>query len=353
MNTSVSLKYLVGSIAASVLFAGCSAGSAQSAFAPPGAPQSAAQGDSAPGSPANITTLGLHGNARISVQPDHQRAWMSPDAKKHELLYVSDLDTDDVDVFAYPKTKLVGTLTGFDAPYGLCSDKNGDVFVAQLDGFNVVEYAHGGKSPINTLSVSGYPIGCSVDPKTGNLAVATYDGVSAPGGVFVFQHAGGNPKEYNAPNMYYYNPPAYDDHGNLFVETEELSSGGTHVVELPRGSGTFKSLYLNVTINFPGGVQWDGKYVALDDQLFGTTGGSGIYRIQVKGDVGTVVSEFALPGSCGSPDVLQPWIQGSNIIAPDVACKNVGIDKYPSGVNEEYLSGPEYPIGATVSEAKI
>ncbi|MFY9719314.1 MAG: hypothetical protein WAK16_06660 [Candidatus Cybelea sp.] len=353
MKISISLGHLLGGSAAAVLIAGCSAGATQSAFGPPVAAQSVAQADPSSSLSSSVMTLGLQSKLTINARPDGQHSWMSPDTKKKKLLYVSDPSTDDVYVFSYPETKLVGTLTGFNDPYGQCSDKAGDVFITQLEALNVVEYAHGGKTPINTLTVSGYPIGCSVDPKTGNLAVATFDGVSAPGGIFVFKHAMGSPTEHNAPNMYYYEPPAYDDRGNLFVETQELSYGGVHVVELPHGRDTFKSLFLNVTINFPGGAQWDGRYVALDDQLFGTTVGSGIYRVQVKGNVGTEVSEFALPGSCGSPDVLQPWIQGSTIIAPDAVCKNVGIDKYPSGVNEEYLSGVSKPIGASVSEVKI
>jgi hypothetical protein len=354
MNTSISVKYLVGSIAAAATFAGCSAGGAQSAFAPPAAVQNAARANSISPSPANVLTPAVPGKPAMTVRPDQRRSWMSPDSKKQELLYVSDQKTDDVYVYSYPKGTLEGTLTGFDTPYGQCTDKSGNVFIAQFNASDVVEYAHGGTSPIKTLDLTGqYPVGCSVDPKTGDLAVAAFVSDNYPGGVSVFRHAAGTPKEYQAPNMYYYFPPAYDDRGNLFVEVEGSSSGATSVVELPRGGATFKGLYLDVTINFPGGVVWDGSHVDLDDQLFSASGGSGIYRVQIEGSIGTMTDEFALPGSCGYSDVVQPWVQGSRITGPDTYCGTVGIDKYPGGANQRYLSGTQYPIGATVSEAKI
>ena len=348
MNSSISVKYVLGSIAAAAFFAGCSAGGGQSAFAPPVA---AAHVNPSSPSSANVMTPGVAGRLPINVQPDHQPSWMSPDAKKQALLYVSDQKTNDVYVYSYPAGKLVGTLTGFATPYGQCTDKSGNVYITQFDASDVTEYAHGGTNPIKTLDIPGQypPLGCSVDRKTGNLAVATFNS----GGVFVFSHASGTPKDYTAADLYYYYPPAYDNRGNLFVEAEGNSSGGTHVLELPRGSGTFKALFLNVTINFPGGVQWDGKHVDLDDQLYSASGNSGIYQVHVKGKLGTMTGEFALPGSCGHSDIVQPWVQGSKIVAPDTYCGTVGIDDNPGGANLRYLSNTQYPIGATVSEAKI
>jgi hypothetical protein len=350
MNTPISLKYVLGSIAAAAIFAGCSAGGAQSAFAPSAAAQNPANAN--PGTPlsANVLTPALPGKAAMNVQPDHQRSWMSPDSKKQSLLYVSDQTTDDVYVYSWPLGKLVGTLTGFAAPYGQCADKAGNVFITQFNAYDVVEYAHGGTNPINTFDVPApsQPVGCSVDPRNGNLAVATV----LPGGIFVFPHGTGTPIEYNAPNMYYYFPPAYDNRGNLFVEAEAEGTSGTHVFELPNGRSEFNELFLNVTINFPGGAQWDGAHVDLDDQEFSSSTGSGIYQVQIKGKFGTMTGEFAFPGSCGDSDVVQPWVQGSKIVAPDASCGTVGIDYFPGGVNEMYLSGTQHPVGAAVSQAK-
>ncbi len=352
MNTSISLKYLVGSIVAAAILAGCSAGPAQSSFAPP-ATQGASGNPSPPASAVSMS-LAMSGKAKVNVQPDHGQSWMSPNAKKQPLLYVSDQTTNDVYVYSFPTGKLMGTLTGFDAPYGQCTDAHGNIFITQFNSSKVTEYAHGGTAPINTLSVSGeYPTGCSIDPKTGNLAVATFINDNYPGGIFVFAHAKGMATEYKAPDMYYYFPPAYDNRGNLYVETEGPTSGGTIVQELPHGSGTFESLYLNVTIHFPSGVQWDGKALDLGDQSFSPSEGSGIYRMQVKGNFATMTSEFLLPGSCGFSDVVQPWVQASKIVAPDAFCGTVGIDSKIGGANQKYLTNTQYPMGATVSTVKL
>src|ERR1700729_644904 len=60
------------------------------------------------------------------AEPDS--SWMSPEAKSHDLLYV--VSGSNVDVFTYPGGTLVGTLTGFEYPLGLCSDSNGNVWIA-------------------------------------------------------------------------------------------------------------------------------------------------------------------------------------------------------------------------------
>ncbi len=46
-----------------------------------------------------------------------------------------------------PSGSSAGTLTGFDAPYGMCADKKGDVFMNNFYGGTSVEYKHGGTSP--------------------------------------------------------------------------------------------------------------------------------------------------------------------------------------------------------------
>ena len=97
------------------------------------------------------------------------------------LLYVTDTVTSDVYVFSYPKGKLKQTLTGFTDPAGECADAQGNVFISNTGGSNIVEYAHGGTTPIATLKDPGFfPIGCSVNPLTGDLAVTNFP-PAAPG----------------------------------------------------------------------------------------------------------------------------------------------------------------------------
>ncbi len=103
---------------------------------------------------------------------------MLPEAKGDHLLYVSGPGTGKAYVYSYPGAKLVGTLTGFVASLGVCTDKAGDVWIADDTGGGLrpgtmIEYAHGGTTPIATLNDGDPPLNCSVDATTGNLAVAS------------------------------------------------------------------------------------------------------------------------------------------------------------------------------------
>lgn len=74
-----------------------------------------------------------------ATNPDHSRSWMAPAAKKSKaLLYISDAGTDDVYVYAYPSLAVVGTLTGFSTPAGMCVDKTGDVFVVNYGASDIL-----------------------------------------------------------------------------------------------------------------------------------------------------------------------------------------------------------------------
>src|SRR5262249_50697935 len=121
---------------------------------------------------------------------NHGKSWMLPDAGKQWLLYVSDGSSGTVDVYNYRVRagKLYGQITGFSAPYGQCVDKSGNVYIADLGSSKIYEFAHGGTTPIATATDDyGFPIGCSVDPTTGNVAVSNFNGPSyGPGGIDIF-----------------------------------------------------------------------------------------------------------------------------------------------------------------------
>jgi hypothetical protein len=85
--------------------------------------------------------------------------------------------TDEVDIYnANGKSnKLMGQITGFNEPYGMCADKSGNVYVTNMQAQNILEYAHGGTTAINTITDTyGDPGGCSINPKTGDLAVTNF-----------------------------------------------------------------------------------------------------------------------------------------------------------------------------------
>jgi hypothetical protein len=267
-----------------------------------------------------------------------------------DLLYISDTGTSDVYVYSYPSDKLVGTLKDFRDPGGECVDKNGNVFITNTGDDEILEFAHGGTSPIATLSDPGYfPFGCSIDPTTGNLGVANTSASSGsgPGNVVVYTHAKGKPKgDYTDPNINEMLLCGYDDKGNLFVDGFTKGSGsGFAFAELRSGGTTLTNIELNQSIGSPGGVQWDGKHVAVGDESTNV-----VYQFNVSGKKGTRVGSTPLTGAS---EVVQFWIAGSKLIGPDAGAEDVGIWKYPAGgAALKTITGLYVPLGATLSEVQ-
>jgi hypothetical protein len=280
---------------------------------------------------------------------------MARDAVSQDLLYVTSLGTDDVYVYSYPQGHLQGRLTGFYQPLGECVDKAGDVFIANTLAGNIREYAHGGTSPIATLSDPDYPGACAVDPTTGNLAVTNANSPTANSFVSIYKGAKGHPKgHYMDPHISVMYNCGYDDSGNLFVDG--VTSGSAfRFAELPRGMNSFRNITLNESISWPGGVQWDGKYIAVGDY-----DGAVVHQFTIHGTKGKKVGSTSF-GS-GAQYVEGFWIQGSTIVAPDnfiisgsKGYSNVLLYKYPAGgnatkvINERRRVSPVY--GSVVSLA--
>lgn len=318
------------------------------------------------GAQPQFQPLGVTPSTKLAAHVPVGRSWILPQAKNSDLLYVSDLLAQVVDIYTYGHGyKLVGTLTGFFNPEGLCVDKAGDVYVTNdtSDGVHqITEYAHGATTPIRTIDdPDGRANGCSVDPTTGNLAVADFWGPSEGiGNVAVYPKASGSPTSYSISQIYYYYYCGYDDKGNLFVDGEtEGSVFG--LGELPKGGNTLNFVSVDQTIYLPGGVQWDGKYLAVGDQVavkrnFTST----IYQFAINGSSGTTVNTMVLTGSS---QVAQFWIPrihngarrryGDRLIGPDQNGKDTLIWDYPSGGYPiATISGETDPIGATLSLVK-
>lgn len=246
---------------------------------------------------------------------------MDPTAKNAPLIYASDAASGTVDVYNYKRPKkLLGQITGFQLPFGECSDALGHVFVTDYDAADIVEFDHGSTTPVKTLSDSwGSPIGCSVDPTTGNLAISNY---SNPGNVSVYVK--GSWLHWYITYWQKYWSPGYDNQGNLFVQG--LYDDGTpRFDELPAGGTYFSDISLDFTINNPGSVMFDGTYMALTDQEYGgRQSQAGIYRVSISGSTGTAVSSIELTDTC-SPSgpftvMYQPWIYKGNVVSGNLYC---------------------------------
>jgi hypothetical protein len=290
-------------------------------------------------------------------------SWIAPGAKSGDLLYVSDLLAQVVDIYTYGHQyhKLVGMLTGFFNPEGLCVDKAGDVWVTNdtSEGVHqITEYAHGGTTPIQTLNdPDGRANGCSVNPKTGDLAVADFWGPTEQiGNVAIYAHASGNPTFYSNPNIFYYYYCAYDGSGNLFVDGETQGSV-FGLGELPKGGNTLNFVPVNETIYLPGGVQWDGRNLAVGDQVAVKHNfTSVIYEFSISGGAGTEVGTTILNGSS---QVAQFWLprvrdgrEATKVIGPNQQGKDTLFWDYPAGGNSiKTISGETDPTGVTISLA--
>jgi hypothetical protein len=238
---------------------------------------------------------------------------------------------------SYPSGKLVGTLSGVEYPIGVCSDSSGNVFVTAYYTQDVVEYAHGGTTPIARLPDFGYhPRGCAVDPMTGNLAVANTAGMDgSSGNVAIYTGATGKPVYYAVPGVTDYSWCAYDGRGNLFVN-------GSALVELRAGSQSLEAIPLAVGGQ---GVQWDGKDLAMIDPS-----SKALYRISVTGSSGSVVRTMHFRGlifEIGSDFVLDD----GKAIVPFASNRDnlvkLGFWKYPrSGQHGRSFKADNYDVYA-------
>jgi hypothetical protein len=261
------------------------------------------------------------------------RSWMALNLTKKDLLYVSNFYGRDTLVFTYPGGKLVGTLNGV-GTVACASASSGDWWAAGND--EMLEYAHGGKTPIKTLS--GASGACAVDPNTGDLALVDNDEIIIyPGG-----SGSGTPYCTGMASAYF---DGYDDRGDLFVDG--ITSGDTvGVVELPKGGSTCENITLSQSLEFPGGIQWYDKYLAVEDQEAQV-----IYHFAIHG---TNAKEIGTTELGGSLDVPAFYIQKPYVVGADAGNDNVEMWKYPAGgpVFKTIQGNFDLPVGLIVSVGK-
>lgn len=277
-------------------------------------------------------------------------SWMKG-STSGELLYVSDIGAESVDVFSYPAKKLVGTLTGFVEPNGLCADKKGNVFVADSFDARIVEYAHGGTSSIATLGTGGIPIDCAVDPGSGDLAVTFYTNAKNSGSFSIYKNATGFGTSYAGLYRTFF--CTYDGSGNLFLDG--FNTGGNVALgELAKGASSMLAINpQGFDPGWAGGLQWDGKNLALGDQIADKYSPSksyrnAVYKISISGQVAPLIKTVPL---LGGQDIIQFWLDGQTIIGPDASRGDVANYKYPKGGKATgEITGLYEPVGAALSK---
>lgn len=331
---SYRLAPAIGACAAVVLLAACSGSQQGAASAIPAVPQATTQ--NAP----PMAETGKHPLASLDmlaktfksgkIPTQHRiaaKSWMSPDYKKKTLVYASDYTLGTVDIYDYAKpTKIVGQITGFNAPYGQCVNKAGDVYVVDFGTGGIYEYSHGATNYFNYAADGyGYPIGCAVNPTNGDVAVANFEGYNyTTGGVVVFKGGlSGTQKYYTQANLYFAWPPGYDRYGNLFVEGYDESEYYTAFGELPHGGKSFEIL-AGVSIGYPAGVQGRGDTVLAADQGYNGTLTTAIYNVAASGSTAYVTRTTVLTDDCfGTSDDMdsaQPFTYKGTVVAGNGWC---------------------------------
>jgi hypothetical protein len=289
------------------------------------------------------------------ARPDRGASWIaaSPQTSR-SLLYISDEGTFDVYVYSFPALKRVGTLTGFSQPQGECVDGSGDVWITNTQVHQILEFAHGSKNAMHILvDPTGYPVGCAIDPTTGNLAVTNFFDFSGAGSVEVYRKARGTPTPYANPRAYYYYFAGYDHNGNLYV-SGRTGTNSYILSVLPHGKASMATVSIvGGTIHFPGTVQWAGSSLVLGDQKCDRIKSACFYTTHVSGNVARIVGTTRLTGSC---DVVQAWIQNEQLAAGNYAdCggrtrSTTGIWPFPAGGKaSKSVRGVNVPVAATIS----
>ena len=261
-------------------------------------------------------------------------------------------------------------MTGFIQPTGACSDRNGDVFIVASNGSfqtsTIYEYAHGGTTPIATLSDPAAGYGCAIDPSTGNLAVANVSDYSNPynqnyGDIAIFQGAQGSPAIYHSAIYSEFHYCGYDNQGNLYVSAFDASNKENQLVRLASGSSAIATISLNRDIEsgermWPS-VQWDGQHMTVSSGIGAphVHEAVSIYRLKISGDAARVVGTTVL-GSDRVAHGGQSWIHKKSIIG--IFYRNgalVADWSYPNGGQPRYsIAKVRYDelSGVTVSTAQ-
>ncbi len=294
-----------------------------------------------------------------------RHSWMVPDAQKQpSLLYISNSGSSNVTVYTYLNgggLLLVGTLTGFSSPTGMCTDSAGDVWISDYYSRKMFEYAHGGTTPIFTITEhSGLPYDCAVDPATGNLAVSNQHPnghYRAYGDVVVYPKGakkgiGYSFSPYGFSDVYFV---AYDNKSNLYVDATPCSyycyygGGPPGLFRLSKAGAAFTQLTLSgATLYQPSAINWVNPTLLLGDQNFQNQGTSGAYRLFVSGSTATLVGSLPFAGTQQADGF---WRRAGRIVVPDHTANVVRVYNLSDGsLFSQLTTGISQPFGAVVSE---
>lgn len=274
-------------------------------------------------------TLSVNGRlitaARLGARPRFATILPERHTKSNAYEYIINLYGSYADIFDYPASdKQIGTINdvGGQGCTNVLYGYGKKIFWIVAGAHQISEYQVPHKL-IKNLSVSystlGPPSSCAMDT-SGDLAVGILSGTGG-GDVVIFKNAAGAGVVYTTPlDEEFFD--GYDNQGNLFADGFSGDRSGFTLAELPKGSSKFETITTSNTVNFPGSVQWDGKYLTVVDQ-----DADAMYRYTVSGTKATLTSTVSLSNA---GDCAQTWIAGSVVFCAN-ADGNGEVYKYPDG----------------------
>jgi len=293
-------------------------------------------------------TLSVNARPVTAARPPSTRpryATMLPDpqrtSKKFEYI-INDYGTY-AGIFDYPKsTKQIGTIYnvgGQGCTNVLYGYGKATFWIVAAD--NQIEEFKVPQRPLRTLSDSiGAPSSCAMDTH-GDLAVGILYG-SGQGDIVIYKNARGSGTVYSTPlGEEFFD--GYDNNGNLFADGF-TDSGFFGLVELPKGSSTFETITTSNSVQFPGSVQWDGKYLTVFDQAV-----NAMYRYVVSGTRAMLKGTIQFSGA---GDCAQTWIVPGLVYCADAGNNNGEVFKYPAGgaAVGVFTGNFDLPLGATAAK---
>jgi hypothetical protein len=198
--------------------------------------------------------------------------------------------------------------------------------------------------PLKTLDApaGANPSSCAMD-SSGDLAVGILYGTD-PGYIVVYKNATGKGQAIPTPLAREYFD-GYDNKGNLFFDGF-TSSYAFQLDEIPKGSTRVEQISTSNTVDFPGSVQWDGKYLVVTDQT-----ALEMYQYTVKG---TKASLHGYVSLIGSSDCAQTWIATNVVYCADAGNDNGAVYPYPKGGKAlaTFTGKFDLPLGVVAAEAQ-
>lgn len=303
MRLSPHLFAPLAASAALLMTAGCGGGNSASPAAPfhTDSLQSVSRSGALTALPAvqGATAALLHplGLQTANTLPD----FADPDAASKTALIVSDEANNVVYGLTSTGTILSRLTKGMNSPQGVALDAAGDLYVANSNASELLEYKSDHKTLLATIPTDGPSFDIAIDKKSGTIAETNISGPNFTlGNVSLYPKGQTTPcVTLSNPNLYTFAYASFDAHGNLYLNGLAIVNNQVVVfVGVVTGGCAAKTITPLTTSNVfaqAGGlrVRANGD-VTIGDASSGTLYE---YRPALKGSLGKPVATITLAGN--------------------------------------------------------